>query len=62
MIKYLRSEICGIIETITLPFIIVGGVELIGRVDTLIQICSLGDRNSLGGQRHLRFGIDFRGR
>ena len=37
-----------------------GGVELIGGrgVDTLFQIRSLGGRNSLGGQRHLKFGID----
>ena len=53
----------------TLPFLIVedgvGGGGGRGRrsnkgggVDTLFQIRGLGVRNSLGGQRHLKFGID----
>ena len=38
--------------TTTLPFLL---------VDTLFQICSLVGRSSFGGQRHLRFGIDWGG-
>ena len=46
----------------TLPFLIVGEIELIAGVDTLFHIRSLGrGRSSLGGRRRLRFGIDWGG-
>ena len=46
----------------TLPFLIVGEIELTAGVDTLFQIRSLGrGRSSLGGRRRLRFGIDWGG-
>ena len=46
----------------TLPFLIVGEIELIAGVDTLFHIRSLGrGRSNLGGRRRLRFGIDWGG-